>query len=96
MTPTHTCAIALHPLYVRQPDGSLTESMDLDSNFLFAITQRVVYRHMLQATEVAVFPAERDRHGVTEWMIVVTYTSGSKLTIGALQRKPGGEIEFNS
>lgn len=41
-------------------------------------------------------PIERDQHGWLEWCLQVTFTSGSQLFIGAIQRMPGGSIEFHT
>ncbi|MNR69273.1 hypothetical protein D3C85_1944050 [compost metagenome] len=45
---------------------------------------------------VNLYLSQRDQNGWLEYTIVVGYKSGSSLTVGAIQRKPGEPSEFHS
>lgn len=38
----------------------------------------------------------RNSEGWLEYVLVLAYTTGGKMTIGCIQRKPGDEFEFHS
>ena len=66
-----------------------------DPAMLGAILQRVAYYHDT-AKEITITCTEPDRDGSTMYILQVTYRSGGGITIGALRRAPGAEIEFHS
>lgn len=63
--------------------------------FLTCVMARLA-RHVPSADLITVFCSEPQAEGWLEWMIVIAFKSGSSLTIGALRRTPGGEVEFHS
>ncbi len=48
------------------------------------------------AKKITITCGEPDPTGALMYMMVVEYISGGSITIGALRRVPGGEVEFNS
>jgi hypothetical protein len=74
---------------------------DLDEDMLQAVMTRIA-RHVPNAHTIDVYPQERramnrlSDPGMLEWIIRVLYRSGGQLTIGAIQRSPGVNVEFHS
>lgn len=75
----------------------------LDQLMLEAVLCRVS-RHVHAAKIVEIYPQERvpmdaplyKNPGYLEWIINITYHTGIKLTIGAIQRSPKHQVEFHS
>lgn len=77
--------------------------LDLDLGMLEVVMKRCA-RHALEAAEINIYPQERipldapdwKHPGYLEWVLRVKYRSGSEMTVGCIQRKPGDIYEFHS
>ena len=62
-----------------------------------------VGRHILRmggnedrVASVTIFPSARNKEGWLEWLVRYEFSTGGKLTVGAIQRRPGEPVEFHS
>jgi hypothetical protein len=69
---------------------------DADPGMFQAVFERVILRHGPQAESIDIYPSDRKPDGWLEWLCRVQYRGGGALTIGAIQRQPGGEYEFHT
>ena len=67
-----------------------------DYGMLSQVFSHVVAWHAPQATHMAVYCYERRENGWLEYATVLTFHSGNKLSVYAIQRSLGGEYEFHS
>jgi len=87
-----TCAITLHNVL----------GWELDEDMLAAVMTRTA-RYM-PTKAIDIYPSnKRERDGMLEWIMRVTYRSGNGLTrhqcwlvIGCVQRSEGGAVEFHT
>jgi hypothetical protein len=57
-----------------------------------------VGKHILRMDpeNVQIFPSERTSEGWLEWLLVYTFKTGGRMTVGAIQRTPDSPMEFHS
>ena len=80
---------------ITNPDNPIIPDEDL-GHFMATFNRAVQLGNNEITQEVRIYTDQRDRQGWLEYQIVVTYQSGSSLTVGAIQRKPGEPSEFHS
>lgn len=74
----------------------------VETDHLNACLKRITWNANVSLAKIFVSPrvpldAPEYKHpGWLEYLISITYTNGSAITIGAIQRKPGAPIEFHS
>lgn len=56
----------------------------------------LIAHHVAASTKIVIYCAARKDTGWLEWSIVVNYSTGRSLVIGAIQRKADAEVEFHS
>jgi hypothetical protein len=66
-----------------------------DDAMLAAVLVRCIL-HYPQVANIDVYISQRAASGWLEYLMVLTYHNGAKLTIGAIQRMVGGSYEFHS
>jgi hypothetical protein len=66
-----------------------------DDAMLAAVLVRCI-RHYPQVTSIDIHISPRADSGWLEYLMILTYHKGAKLTIGAIQRTVGGSYEFHT
>lgn len=68
-----------------------------DNPAMYAAVMQRIIRHLHTSARIDVYAAERQPNGWLEWQLHIYHAANSRpLVLGAIQRKPGGEVEFHS
>lgn len=68
----------------------------VDDDMIIAVFTRAAC-NVPRASTIRIYPsARRPGEAFLEWIMRIEYRNGSGITIGCVQREPGGPVEFHS
>lgn len=70
--------------------------IDVDDDMITAVFTRAALS-VPRASTIRIYPsARRPGEAFLEWIMRIEYRDGGGITIGCVQREPGGPLEFHS